>query len=194
MGGRRRTRSAGDAQGAGASCVAATERYRLINTLHVVAPSIDDAAALGGNHAAGMKRPRRVSDTARGLGVPCRRVPRLVARRGADARVVAPLGIDDAFVGFRRAQDADAKRGRTATSTCSSVVAYRPAVPRGCLPRGVLPRYQRRRGGTCVGATAITSVASITADRRRPYFTRNHFRHDTCRRRARLVLSGDGWQ
>ena len=69
-----------------------------VNTLHVVAPSIDDAARhWASNHAAGNENSlgRVLSDIAPGLGVPCAAASlALVARRGADAlRVVAPLGI-----------------------------------------------------------------------------------------------------
>ena len=69
-----------------------------VNTLHVVAPSIDDAARhWAANHAGGDENAlgRVLSDIAPGLGVPCAAASvALVARRGADAlRVVAPLGV-----------------------------------------------------------------------------------------------------
>ena len=69
-----------------------------VNTLHVVAPAIDDAARTwASNHAAGNENSlgRVLSDIAPGLGVPCAAASlALVARRGADAlRVVAPLGV-----------------------------------------------------------------------------------------------------
>ena len=69
-----------------------------VNTLHVVAPSIDDAARhWAANHAAGNENSlgRVLSDIAPGLGVPCAAASvALVARRGADAlRIVAPLGV-----------------------------------------------------------------------------------------------------
>ena len=69
-----------------------------VNTLHVVAPSIDDAARhWASNHAAGNENSlgRVLSDIAPGLGVPCAAASlALVARRGADAlRIVAPLGV-----------------------------------------------------------------------------------------------------
>ena len=69
-----------------------------VNTLHVVAPSIDDAARhWAANHAGGNDNSlgRVLSDIAPGLGVPCAAASlALVARRGADAlRVVAPLGV-----------------------------------------------------------------------------------------------------
>ena len=69
-----------------------------VNTLHVVAPAIDDAARTwASNHAAGNENSlgRVLSDIAPGLGVPCAAASlALVARRGADAlRIVAPLGV-----------------------------------------------------------------------------------------------------
>ena len=69
-----------------------------VNTLHAVAPSIDDAARhWAANHAGGNDNSlgRVLSDIAPGLGVPCAAASlALVARRGADAlRVVAPLGV-----------------------------------------------------------------------------------------------------
>ena len=69
-----------------------------VNTLHVVAPSIDDAARhWAANHAGGNDNSlgRVLSDIAPGLGVPCAAASlALVARRGADAlRIVAPLGV-----------------------------------------------------------------------------------------------------
>ena len=69
-----------------------------VNTLHVVAPAIDDAARhWASNHAAGNENTlgRVLSDIAPGLGVPCAAASlALVARRGADAlRIVAPLGV-----------------------------------------------------------------------------------------------------
>ena len=69
-----------------------------VNTLHVVAPSIDDAARhWAANHAGGDENAlgRVLSDIAPGLGVPCAAASvALVARRGADAlRIVAPLGV-----------------------------------------------------------------------------------------------------
>ena len=69
-----------------------------VNTLHLVAPSIDDAARhWAANHAGGNDNSlgRVLSDIAPGLGVPCAAASlALVARRGADAlRIVAPLGV-----------------------------------------------------------------------------------------------------
>ena len=119
-----------------------------VNTLHVVAPSIDDAARhWAANHAGGNDNSlgRVLSDIAPGLGVPCAAASlALVARRGADAlRVVAPLGVGfGAFVqGFSGVLKDATQRIRPTRSTTRPI-----RFPRRIPPR---PRSSRVPSSRC---------------------------------------------